>query len=87
MEYSKEVKRLLKAIKDKQEENMESEKKKTDLQEDVTRREKCVEQKIQILKRHLEEQEDYGKKLQKDINELEKNKKVLENDEDTLNKV
>ena len=43
MEYSKEVKKLLKAIKDKQEENKESEKKKTDLEEDVTRREKCIE--------------------------------------------
>ena len=62
MEYSKEVKRLLKAIKDKEKENMESVKKKTDL-EDVARREKCIEQKIQMLKRHLEEQENYGKKV------------------------
>ena len=40
-----------------------------------------------MLKRHLEEQENYGKKLEKDINELEKKQKVLENDEDTLDKV
>ena len=37
MEYSKEEKKLLKAIKDKEKENMESEKK-TDLEEDVTRK-------------------------------------------------
>ena len=56
MEYSKEVKKLLKAIKEKQEEN-------------------------------LEEQENYGKKLQEDINELQNKQKVLENDETTLDKV
>ena len=87
MEYSKEVKNLLKAIKDKQEVNKESEKKKTDLEEDVTKREKCIEVKIQMLKRYLEEQENYGKKLEEDINELEKKQKVLEHDEDTLDKV
>ena len=43
MEYSKELKKLLKAIKDKEKENMESEKKKTDLEEDATRREKGIE--------------------------------------------
>ena len=48
---------------DKEKENMESEKKKTGLEEDVTRREKHIEQKIQMLKRHLEEQENYGKKV------------------------
>ena len=67
MEYSKDVKKLLKAVKDKEEENMESEKKNTDLEKEVTRREKCIDQKIQ-LKIHLEEQENYGKKLEKDIN-------------------
>ena len=72
MEYSKEVKKLLKAIRDKQEVNKESEKEKTDLEEDVTKREKRIEVKIQILKRYLEEQENYGKKLEEDINELEK---------------
>ena len=40
-----------------------------------------------MLKRHLEEQENYGKKLEEDINELEKKQKVLENDEYTLDKV
>ena len=55
MEYSKEVKKLLKAIEDKQEQNRQSEKKKTNLEEDVTKREKQIGQKIKILKRHLEE--------------------------------
>ena len=87
MEYSKEVKKLLKAIKDKKEENKESEKKKTDLEEDVTRREKCIEQKIQMLKKHLEEQENYGKKLEEDVIKLQNRWKVLENDENTLDKV
>ena len=76
MEYSKEVTKLLKAIKDKQEENKNSEKKKTDLEDDVTRREKCIELKIQMLRRHLKEQENYGKKLEEDINQLEKRQKV-----------
>ena len=78
---------MLKAIKDKQEENKQSEKKKTDLEEDVTRREKHIEQKIQMLKKHLEEQENYGKKLEEDINGLQNRQKVLENDENTLDKV
>ena len=69
MEYSKEVKKLFKDIKDKQEQNRQSEKKKTNLEEDVTKREKWIEQKIKILKRHLKEQENYGKKLQEGINE------------------
>ena len=55
MEYSKEVKKLLKAIKDKQEQIRQSEKKKTNFEEDVTKREKRIEQKIKILNRHLEE--------------------------------
>ena len=59
MEYSKEVKKLLNAIKDKQEQNRQSEKK-TNL-EDVTKRQKKIEQKIKILKRHLEQQENYRK--------------------------
>ena len=64
MEYSKEVKTLLKTIKDKQKQNRESEKKKTDL-EDVTTRENRIQQKIKILKRHLEEQENYAKNWKK----------------------
>ena len=86
MEYSKEVKTLLKTIKDKQKQNRESEKKKTDL-EDVTTRENRIQQKIKILKRHLEEQENYAKKLEEDINQLEHKQKVLENDETSLDKV
>ena len=61
MDYSRDVKMLLKAIKDKEQQNMKSEKKKSDLAEDVIRREKRIEQKIQ---------ENYGKKLEEDINEL-----------------
>ena len=86
MEYSKEVKKLLKAIKDKQEQNRESEKK-TDLEEDVTTREKRIQQRIKILKRDLEGQENYAKKLEEDINQLEHKQKVLENDETSLDKV
>ena len=40
MEYTKEVKKLLEAIKDKQEQIRKCEKKKTNLEEDVTKREK-----------------------------------------------
>ena len=87
MEYSKEVNKLLKAIKEKQEQIRQSEKKKSNLEEDVNKRQKRIEQKIKILKKHLEEQENYGKKLQEDINELQNKQKVLENDEITLDKV
>ena len=87
MEYSKEVKKLLKTIKDKQEQIRQSEKKKTNLEEDVTKREKKIEQKIKILKRHLEETRKLWEKLQEDINELENKQKILENDETTLDKV
>ena len=41
MDYSRDVKKLLKAIKDKEQQNMESEKKKSDLA-DVIRRENVL---------------------------------------------
>ena len=53
----------------------------------MTRREKHIEQKIQMLKKYLEEQENYGKKLEEDIIKLQNRQKVLENDENTLDKV
>ena len=87
MDYSRDVKKLLKAIKGKEQQNVESENKKSDLAEDVIRREKHIEQKTQMLKRHLKKEENYGKKLEEDINELEKKKNVLEIYEDTLDKV
>ena len=40
MEYSKEVKKLLKAINEKQEQIRQSEKKKSNLEEDVNKRQK-----------------------------------------------
>ena len=40
--------------------------------EDVRQTEKCIGQKFKILRRHLEEKEKYGTKLQKNIETLHK---------------
>ena len=62
-----EINKLIKKIEDKDIENSKFEIEQNKLQEDVRQTEKCIGQKIKILRRHLEETEKYGTKLQKNI--------------------
>ena len=49
--------------------------------------EKCIGQKIKILRRHVEEKEKYGTKLQKNIETLHKRRKQLSEEEEVLDRV
>ena len=50
--------------------------------------EKCIGQKIKILRRHLEEKENYGTKLQKNIETLMKENKGKQlSEEEVLDRV
>ena len=64
-----EINKLIKEIEDKDIKNSKFEIEQNELQEDM---EKCIGQKIKILRRHLEEKEKYGTKLQWNIETLYK---------------
>ena len=65
-----EINKLIKEIEDKDIKNSKFEIEQNELQEDET--EKRIGQKIKILRRHLEEKEKYGTKLQWNIETLHK---------------
>ena len=70
-----EINKLIKEIEDKDIENSKFEIDQNELQEDVKQMEKHIGQKIKILRRHLEEKENYGTKLQWNIETLYKQRK------------
>ena len=76
-----EINKLIKKIEDKDIKNSKFEIEQNQLQEDVRQTEKCIGQKIKILRRHLEEKEKYGTKLQKNIETLHKQRKQLSKEE------
>ena len=82
-----EINKLIKEIEDKDTENNKFEGEQNDLQEDVRQAEKRVANKIKILRRHLEEKEKYGMKLQKNIETLHKRRKQLSEEENVLDRV
>ena len=67
-----EINKLIKEIEDRDIENSKFEIEQNELQEDVRQTEKHIGQKIKILRRHLEEKEKYGTKLQWNIETLHK---------------
>ena len=67
-----EINKLIKKIEDKDIKNSKFEIEQNELQEDVRQTEKCIDQKIKILQRHLKEKEKYGTKLQWNIEILHK---------------
>ena len=72
-----EINKLIKKIEDKDIKNSKFEIEQNELQEDVRQTEKHIGQKIKILRRHLEEIEKYGTKLQQNIETLHKQRKQL----------
>ena len=78
---------MIKKIEDKDIKNSKFEIEQNELQEDVRQTEKCISQKIKILRRHLEEKEKYGTKLQKNIETLHKQRKQLSEEEEVLVRV
>ena len=75
-----EIKRLIKKIEDKDAENAKFEVEQHNLKQDVHETEEHVHQKINTLKRHLEEKEKYGIRLQKNIETLNKQRNQLTTD-------
>ena len=82
-----EINQLIKKIEQKNIENSQFEVKQNESQEDVKQIEKCIGQKIKILRRHLEEKVKYGIKLQKNIETLHKQRKQLNEEEEVLDRV
>ena len=68
-------------IEDKDIENSKFEIQQNELEEDVRQTEKHFGQKIKILRRHLEEKDKYGTKLQKKTETLHKWRKQLSEEE------
>ena len=82
-----EINKLIKMIEDKDIENSKFELEENKLKEDIQQAEKCVDKKIKILRRHLEEKKKYGAKLQHNIETLHKRRKQLSKEEDILDRV
>ena len=82
-----EINKLIKKIEDKDIENSNFEVEQNKLKEDVWQAEKCVDQKINILRWHLDEKEKYGRKLQENIETLTKQRKQLSEEEEILDRV
>ena len=76
-----EINKLIKKIEEKDVKNSKFEIEQNELEEDVRQTEKCIGQKIKILRRHLEEKEKYGTKLQQNIETLHKQRKQLNEEE------
>ena len=82
-----EINKLIKKIEDKDIENSNFEVEQNKLKENVWQAEKHVDQKINILRWHLDQKEKYGRKLQENIETLTKQKKQLSEEEEILDRV
>ena len=81
-----EIKKLLGDINAKNEENKEFEKEKNDLEDEVAEQQKCINMKINMLKRHYEEEKKYGIKLKEDISMLRNKREKLNKQEEILDR-
>ena len=81
-----EIQKLLGAINEKNAENTQFEKKKHNLEKNVAEQEEHIMKKINILKRHYEEEKSYGRKLQEDISSLQRNWEKLDKQEEILDR-
>ena len=82
-----EIQKLLGAINEKKAENIEFEKKKHNLEKHVAEQEECIMKKINILKRHYEEEKLHGRKLEEDIFFFTKKVGKLDKQEEILDRV
>ena len=81
------IKRLVRDIKSKDEENLMFETEKRELEDNVVNQEKCINKKIRVLEMHLKEKRQYGEKLQRDISDLKKKRDILNEQEEILDMV
>ena len=81
-----EIKKLLGDINAKNEENKEFEKEKNDLENELAEQEKRINMKINMLKRHYEEEKKYGIKLKEDISILRNKREKLNKQEEILDR-
>ena len=81
------IKKLVRDINAKDEENMLFEREKHELQDDVESQEQCINKKIKILEMHLEQKKQYGTKLQRDISDLKNKMEILSEQEKILDMV
>ena len=81
------IKRLVRDIKSKDEENLMFEIEKHELEDNVVNQEKCINKKIRVLEMHLKEKRQYGEKLQRDISDLKNKRDILNEQEEILDMV
>ena len=81
------IKRLVRDIKSKDEENLMFETEKCELEDNVVNQEKCINKKIRVLEMHLKEKRQYGEKLQRDISDLKNKRDILNEQEEILDMV
>ena len=81
------IKKLLSDIKDKDNENFKYEVEKNKLEEDIKESEERIQKKIKILEKHLQQKCKYGKYLKKEIENLNKMKYHLNEEENILDMV
>ena len=81
------IKRLVRDIKSKDEENLMFEIEKRELEDNVVNQEKCINKKIRVLEMHLKEKRQYGEKLQRDISDLKNKRDILNKQEEILDMV
>ena len=81
------IKRLVRDIKSKDEENLMFETEKRELEDNVVNQEKCINKKIRVLEMHLKEKRQYGEKLQRDISDLKNKRDILNEQEEILDMV
>ena len=81
-----EIEKLVGDINEKNAENTQFENKKHDLEKHIAEQEKRIMEKINILKRHYEEEKTYGRKLQEDISSLQKKYAKLDKQEEILDR-
>ena len=60
---------------------------KRELQDDVVNQEQCINKKIKILEMHLEQNKQYGTKLQRDISDLKNKMEILNEQKEILDMV
>ena len=81
------IKRLVRDIKSKDEENLMFETEKRELEDNVVNQEKHINKKIRVLEMHLKEKRQYGEKLQRDISDLKNKRDILNEQEEILDMV
>ena len=81
------IKKLLSDIKDKDNENFKYEVEKNKLEEDIKESEERIQKKIKILEKHLQQKCKYGEYLKKEIENLNKMKDHLNEEENILDMV